>query len=474
MNARTDATNGTVADAGSRDGALREAVARARRSAFYARHLAGHEVSGRADLARLPLTFKHHLRDASPFGMLAVPPAKAWHYHESSGTTGEPTSTWCGLAEVRLMAARLQRMVPEMSSDCIMLNRFPLFAPVSFIFEDALRMVGACHVAAGNVSWDVPFTRALDFIRRLHVTMLASLPLEPILLRELAHELGLDIRRDLGSLRVICCGGAVLPPALRRVIEQDWGARVVEIYGSNETMGLGLSCVEGRLHLCTDLIEAEVLDPQTYAPVEPGERGVLTVTSMVHEVMPLVRYVTGDLVRVQADPCRCGEPDPVIEVYGRADDVIEIAGGRATEYDILDGAYEFADGLGTRVFFILIRRRGLHMLIEVSNPQGARDAAAERHLAERIGLPVTVEYLRHNEVMDRTALFRTPKIYKPSQISDWRGTGRKTITIMEALLEWPRFDRRTLTHIVLRQIRNARRRRRLIREDQQAAPPVTS
>jgi phenylacetate-CoA ligase len=447
---------------------LRDAVARARRSAFYTQHLAGHEVSGCADLARLPLTFKHHLRDASPFGMLAVPPAKAWHYHESSGTTGEPISTWCGLAEVRVMAALLQRVVPEMASDCIMLNRFPLFAPVSFIFEDALRRVGACHVAAGNVSWDVPFTRALEFIRRLRVTMLASLPLEPILLRELAHEQGLDVRRDLSSIRVICCGGAVLPPALRRVLEQDWDARVVEIYGSNETMGLGLSCVDGRLHLCTDLVEAEVLDPQTYVPVPVGEPGVLTVTSVVHEVMPLVRYVTGDLVRVSAQPCRCGEPDPIIEVLGRADGVIEIDGARATEYDVLDGAYEFAERCGTRVFFMLVRRRGLHLLIEVANPEGARDPAAERRLAERIGLPVTVEYLRHNEVMDRTALFRTPKIYKPTQISDWRGDGRKTITIMEALLEWPRFDLRTLMYIALRQLRNARRRRRLIREDRAA------
>ena len=123
-----------------RDRLLCDAVARARNSAFYARHLAGHRVNGRTDLAHLPLTFKHHLQAASPFGMLAVPPSQAWHYHESSGTTGEPISTWCGLAEVRLMAARLQRMVPEMSSDCILLNRFPLFAPVSFIFEDALRL----------------------------------------------------------------------------------------------------------------------------------------------------------------------------------------------------------------------------------------------------------------------------------------------------------------------------------------------
>ena len=448
-----------------RDHVLRDAITRARRSPFYAAHLKDHELQSRADLVRFPVTLKEHLRDASPFGMLAVPASQAWHYHESSGTTGEPISTWCGLTELRLMAAVVHRMAPELSHETILLNRFPLFAPVSFVFEEALRQAGACHIAAGNVSWDVPFTRALDFLRRLNVTAMSCLPLEPILLRELAREQGIEVQRECAAMNVIFAGGAVLPPALRRVIEADWQARVVEIYGSNETMLMGVGCTQGRLHLCSNLLEAELLDPISHEPVGAGEPGVLTVTSLVHQAMPLVRYVTGDLVRLTGELCPCGQPGPVAEVFGRVDDVVEIAAARATASDILDAAYEFADRLGTRVFFILIRRRGLHLLIEVEHPDHAADPAAERQLAERIGLPVSVEYLRHNDVMDRSALFRTPKIYKPGQISDWRGSGRKTITIMEALLEWPQFDWRTLMHIGVRQLRNARRRRRLIRDD---------
>jgi phenylacetate-coenzyme A ligase PaaK-like adenylate-forming protein len=276
---------------------------------------------------------------------------------------------------------------------------------------------------------------------------------------------GLDLASVADSVRVIFAGGAVLPPAMRRVIEKDWQARIVEIYGSNETMLLGVGCVEGKLHLCSDLLEIEVLDARTHAPVPPGERGLLTVTSLVHEVMPLVRYVTGDLVALSSQECPCGEPAPTAEVYGRQQEVVEIGGVQNTAYDILDAAYEFGDCLGTRIFFVLVRRRGLHLLVEVPHPESARDLAGERRLAERLGVTVTVEYLGHNEVMDRTAMFRGPKIYKPSQISDWRGSGRKTITIMEALLEWPRFDLRTLMHIGSRQWRNARRRRRILREE---------
>src|SRR5215813_11328022 len=108
-----------------RDALVRHAVERARRGAFYARHLEGYAVRSRADLEHLPLTFKHHLRDATPFGMLAVPPHQAWHYHETSGTTGEPISTWCGLHELRAMAAVVHRMVPELSQQSMLLNRFP-------------------------------------------------------------------------------------------------------------------------------------------------------------------------------------------------------------------------------------------------------------------------------------------------------------------------------------------------------------
>ena len=43
-----------------------------------------------------------------------------------------------------------------------------------------------------------------------------------------------------------------------------------------------------------------MLDPQTHQPVPAGQPGVMTVTSLVHEVMPLVRYFTGDVVRIDA------------------------------------------------------------------------------------------------------------------------------------------------------------------------------
>ncbi|MDP1838425.1 MAG: phenylacetate--CoA ligase, partial [Reyranella sp.] len=43
------------------------------------------------DLARFPFTSKADLRDAYPFGMLAIPREQCVRLHASSGTTGRPT-----------------------------------------------------------------------------------------------------------------------------------------------------------------------------------------------------------------------------------------------------------------------------------------------------------------------------------------------------------------------------------------------
>jgi len=457
---------GPAASDGDRFAALRAAVERARRVPFYVRHLAGARLEHPDDFVRLPLTRKEHLAEMSPLGMLAVPPARAWHYHESSGTTGEPISTWCGLAELGRMASDIVALVPELAApDAMLLNRFPSFAPIHFALEEVLRQTGRCHIAAGTMSWDVPFSRALGFLRRLPVTVLATLPLEPVLLREMARAEGIDLVHECASLQVMILAGAVLPAALRRSVEASWQVRVVEIYGSNETMLLGVSCVRGALHLLTDLLEAEILDPETLAPVSPGTPGLLTVTSLVHEVMPLVRYVTGDLVQVDPAPCACGATTPTVRVLGRAADVIAIGGGRITPYALLDACYEFIEAIGARVFFVVVLRRGLELLVEAPEPAPVTRAAEERRLATVLSIPVAVKYLEEGDVLDRSALFRSPKIYKPGQVSDWRGDGRKTITIMEALLEWPKFDLRTIGHILRRQVRSARRRKRLLASD---------
>ena len=441
------------------EGAFLETLALARRSPFYQRHLASADAKGLAELDRLPITTKDHLRTESPFGMIAVPREELWHYHESTGTTGQPTACWYRKEEFAIMGEAVARWFPEWTPGKIFLDRFPSFAPISFCIESALQIRGGCHIACGNLSWDVPFPRALDFLRTLRPQIIACLPLEMFLLWELAGSLGIDHARELDSLEMAVLAGAPLPPAMRRIVARDWKVEVREIYGSNETLFLGASCGRGQLHLDTELFVAEVLDPDAMAPVAEGQPGVFVLTHLGKKAMPLVRYSTRDMIRIVR--CDCGRPEPAVELLGRQDEIADYGGKRLYTNEILDCGYELAQAHGSRVFFAILRERDVVFRVELDGPSQAIDPAAVRAAREKLGVPVGAEAARRGDLLDPTALVRTPKVYKPTQIADWRKPGRKPASVMEALLEWPQMDLSTGLMVLGRVLRTNWRRRKL-------------
>jgi phenylacetate-CoA ligase len=440
---------------------FRETLDLARRAPFYAEHLKNAEARSLGELSSLPFTTKEHLRQATPFGMIATPREDLWHYHESTGTTGQPIACWYRKEEFRIMGESVARWFPEWVPGKIFLDRFPSFAPISFCIESALQLRGGCHIPCGNLSWDVPFPRALEFLRTLRPHIIACLPLEMFLLWELAETLGIDPRRELDSLETAILAGAPLPPTMRQIVERDWGVTVREIYGSNETLFLGASCERGPLHLDTRLFVAEILDRETLEPVEAGQPGVFALTHVGPKAMPLVRYLTRDMLRVV--PCSCGRPEPAVELLGRQDEIAFFRGKPLYTTEILEAGYRLAQAHGSRVFFAVVLERGVVYRIELDDPRRALDPQAVREAGERLGAPVTAEAARRGDLLDPTALVRTPRVYKPTQLADWRGPGRKPASVMEALLEWPSMDARTALKVLGRVARTIATRRRLLR-----------
>ena len=443
----------THPDAGT---ALRETIDLARRAPFYREHLA--KIRGET-LTDLPPTTKDHLRSATPWDMIAVPREELWHYHESTGTTGEPIACWYRKEEFRIMGEAVARWFPEFTPGTILLNRFPGFAPISFCIESAIQIRGACHIPSGNLAWDVPFPRAVGFLKTLRPQIIATLPLEMFFIWRLAEALGLDPKRDLDSLETAILAGAPLPPAMKRMVERDWGARVREIYGSNETLFLGASCEKGALHLETSLFLAEVLDPDRLEAVPEGEPGILTITHLGPKAAPLVRYLTRDFIRVV--PCACGRPEPAVELLGRQDETASYGGKRLFTSQILEAGYRLAERVGARIFFAVVRESGVVFRIELDDPRRPIEADATAEASAVLGVPVQAEGAPIGDVFDPTALIRTPQVYKPSQVASWIGAERKPLTILENLIRWPSMDARGLVELLSRRWRVAKRRRQL-------------
>src|SRR5438034_269287 len=169
-------------------------------------------------------------RSARAGGPRAGPLTDVCHYGESSGTSGAVNSVWLTPADLLRSARAIRAAHPEtFAAGRIILNRFPFMAAPAHLMELIAQDGGGVAIPAGNINWDVPFPRALELARRTGAHVLAALPIEPVILGELAKRRGLDPARDL-AVDTLFLGGAALPPSLQRRLARTWDARVIELY----------------------------------------------------------------------------------------------------------------------------------------------------------------------------------------------------------------------------------------------------
>ena len=72
--------------------------------------------------------------------------------------------------------------------------------------------------------------------------------------------------------------------------------------------GVSGECIEERngSHVHEDHFLPEVVDPESGEQLPEGELGVLVLTTLTKQALPLVRYWTGDLASLGSEPCSCG------------------------------------------------------------------------------------------------------------------------------------------------------------------------
>ena len=81
------------------------------------------------------------------------------------------------------------------------------------------------------------------------------------------------------------------------------------------------------MHIQEDHFIAEIIDPVTLEPLPIGEVGELVVTPLSKECLPILRYRTHDITRLDDSACPCGRTFARMDkLHGRSDDMLVIRG----------------------------------------------------------------------------------------------------------------------------------------------------
>ena len=290
--------------------ALRATVALVRaRSAFYSESLQDVEpgdLGSLDDLARLPFTTAEDVR-AHGMRFLCVHPGEVDRIVTlpTSGTTGEPKRIHFTAADQELTLDFFRHgMSVLVRPGQRVLILLPGERPGSV--GDLLRrglarmdVEGIVHGPVGDPS------RALQVLAEGGFDCVVGIPVQVLGLARRGAAAGAPVR-----LESVLLSTDQAPRSLVAAIEDAWGCRVFDHYGSTEMgLGGGVECeaLDGY-HLREADLLFEVVDPSTGDPLPDGEYGEVVFTTLTREAMPLVRYRTGDRGRFLGGPCPCGTP----------------------------------------------------------------------------------------------------------------------------------------------------------------------
>jgi len=355
------------------------------------------------DLRKLPFTTKNDLRASYPYGMVAVPLREVVRFHLSSGTTGIATVIaytandlvhWTGLVARNLAAGGVTR------EDVVQVFfGYGLFSG-GFGLHQGAEALGASVLPVSNAD----LAQQVKIMQDFRTTALVGMPSYALEIAGAIEELGVDLNSL--HLRVGLFGAEPWSEKTRAAIEERLGIRAYDIYGLSEMGGPGVAgeCVERRgLHLAEDHFLVEVVDPVTGEPLPEGEEGELVFTTLTKEAVPLLRYRSGDLSRIDTSPCPCGRTTArIARVFKRTDDMIVVHGVNVFPAEVGRALEEFADV--SKHFQIVASRADdrdqLEVRVELAEfptditreLMSARERIARR-LSELVGFDVKVSLL---------------------------------------------------------------------------------
>jgi phenylacetate-CoA ligase len=295
------------------------------------------------DLQKIPVTSKDDLYHNNQ-DFICVTPDKIIDYVTTSGTLGDPLTFVLTDKDLDRLAYN-----EHISLACAGGTKNDIYQLMTTIdrrfmagmaYFLGLKQMGAGVVRVGNGMPEFQW----DTIKRLKPTIAIAVPSFLLKLIEFAEQNNIDYK-NCSIKKVVCIGEPIRNEdfsynTLGKRITDKWPLQLFSTYASTEMGAAFTECEAGKGgHHHPELLIVEFLDDNNN-PVEKGEAGELTVTTLDLEGMPLIRFKTGDICKAHDDVCNCGRTTMRISpILGRKQQMIKFKGTSLyppSLYDILN------------------------------------------------------------------------------------------------------------------------------------------
>ncbi len=217
----------------------------------------------------------------------------------TSGTSGKIKRVFFSKEDLNKTVGLFRAGISEMSeAGEKILVAMPFTGPFGLgnLIAQAIESFGAVPIAPGNSE---SFYDYCELVKKERPDAMIG---SPVFTLSLLRILGAE-----SSIKKALISADACPDSVQFELEKRLRAKVFPHYGSRECgLGGAISCLahEG-MHLRENHIIAEIIDSEGNV-LPRGENGELVISTIGHSAMPLIRYKTGDITKIYAEPCPCG------------------------------------------------------------------------------------------------------------------------------------------------------------------------
>ena len=210
------------------------------------------------------------------------------------------------------------------------------------------------------------------------------------LFARLAKELGYDLKRI--GFKLVVVTSEILFEEDRKFMEEVFGCRVGNEYGSSETSQIAYECTHGNLHLCDEI---------NYIWI--NENKDVFVTNLHNKKFPFINYKLGDRAELTDSPCECGRESVAIKkIEGRTNDYIVAPDGtRLSQYVFYYIFIDLAKLNPDSVINYMVVQDKFHFIFNIVKGKAYSndvEAYITDKMHERVHQSVSVQFIYKNDL----------------------------------------------------------------------------